>query len=81
MLPEVRNGAISYQLYGIELKIWGAFRGISGGLLGGLLTSASKNYDFTGICILDKQAKLVRPAVPKSKIWGVLEGYPLFAMP
>ena len=28
-----------------------------------------------------KQAKLVRAVEPKSKIWGVLGGYPLIIMP
>ena len=28
-----------------------------------------------------KQAKLVRAVEPKSKIWGVLGGYPLIVMP
>ena len=44
----------------------------------GSLTNASKKYDVTGFLYFSyKQAKLVRPDEPKSKIWGVLGGYPL----
>ena len=49
--------------------IWGVCRS---------LTNASKKYDVTGFLYFSyKQAKLVRPDEPKSKIWGVLGGYPL----
>ena len=42
----------------------------------GSLTNASKKYDVTGFLYFSyKQAKLVRPDEPKSKIWGVLGGY------
>ena len=48
----------------------------------GSLTNASKKYDVTGFLYFNyKQAKLVRPDEPKSKIWGVLGGYPLMGFP